>query len=91
MKTDTQLKNDVTAELKWDNSVNANQIGVEVKDGIVTLSGHVDHYSEKWAAERAVQKVLGVKALAIELDVKLPGSSNRCVRHHEMSIDSNNC
>jgi osmotically-inducible protein OsmY len=77
MKTDTQLKNDVTAELKWDNSVNANQIGVEVKDGIVTLSGHVDHYSEKWAAERAVQKVLGVKALAIELDVKLPGSSNR--------------
>lgn len=77
MKTDTQLKNDVTAELTWDKSLNANEIGVEVKDGIVTLTGHVDHYFEKWAAERATQKVLGVKALAVEIDVKLPGSSNR--------------
>ena len=77
MKTDTQLQNDVMAELKWDSSINANQIGVEVKDGVVTLSGHVDKYGEKWAAERAVQKVTGVKALAVELDVSLPGASNR--------------
>jgi osmotically-inducible protein OsmY len=77
MKTDTQLQSDVMAELKWDPSFNATEIGVEVKNGVVTLSGHVDKYSEKWAAERAAQKVTGVKALAVELDVALPGSSNR--------------
>lgn len=77
MKTDTQLQNDVMAELKWDPSFNAAEIGVEVKNGVVTLSGHVDKYAEKWAAERAAQKVSGVKALAIELDVTLPGASNR--------------
>ena len=77
MKTDTQLQSDVMAELKWDPSFNAAEIGVEVKNGVVTLSGHVDKYAEKWAAERAAQKVAGVKALAIELDVALPGSSNR--------------
>ena len=77
MKTDTQLQQDVTAELKWEPSVNAAQIGVEVKDGIVTLAGHVSSYAEKYGAERAVQRVSGVKALAIEMDVKLPGSSKR--------------
>lgn len=77
MKTDTQLQNDVMAELKWDPSINAAQIGVEVKNGVVTLSGHVDKYTEKWAAEKAAQKVTGVKALAVELDVNLSGSSNR--------------
>ncbi len=77
MKTDTQLQSDVMAELKWDPSFNAAEIGVEVKNGVVTLSGHVDKYAEKWAAERAAQKVTGVKALAIELDVALPGASNR--------------
>ena len=77
MKTDTQLQSDVMAELKWDPSFNAAEIGVEVKNGVVTLSGHVDKYAEKWAAERAAQKVAGVKALAIDLDVALPGSSNR--------------
>lgn len=77
MKTDTQLQSDVLAELKWDPSFNAAEIGVEVSNGVVTLSGHVDKYSEKWAAERAAQKVTGVKALAIELDVTLPGASNR--------------
>jgi osmotically-inducible protein OsmY len=63
MKTDTQLQNDVMAELKWDPSINANQIGVEVNGGVVTLFGHVDKFTEKWAAERAAQKVTGVKAL----------------------------
>lgn len=77
MKTDTQLQLDVIAELKWQPSVNAAQIGVEVKDGVVTLAGHVDSYAEKWDAERATQRVPGVKALAIELEVKLPGSSRR--------------
>ena len=45
MKTDTQLQQDVIAELKWEPSVNAAQIGVEVKDGIVTLAGHVSSYA----------------------------------------------
>lgn len=77
MKTDLQVKQDVIAELGWEPSVNAAQIGVEVKGGIVTLVGHVDSYSEKWHAERATQRVSGVKGLAVELDVKLPGSSQR--------------
>ena len=77
MKTDTQLQQDVLAELKWEPSVNAAHIGVEVKEGIVTLAGHVDSYAEKWNAERAAQRVSGVKALTIEMDVSLPGSSKR--------------
>ena len=77
MKTDAQLQSDVMAELKWDPSFNAAEIGVQVKNGVVTLSGHVDKYAEKWAAEKAAQKVTGVKALAVELNVTLPGSSNR--------------
>jgi BON domain len=77
MKTDAQLKRDIIAELKWETSVNAPQIGVEVKNGTVTLAGHVDSYTEKWQAERAVQRVSGVKGLAVEIDVKLPGLSKR--------------
>ena len=77
MKTDAQLQQDVMAELKWEPSVYAAQIGVEVKEGIVTLAGHVSSYAEKWSAERAAQRVAGVKALAIEMDVTLSGSSQR--------------
>jgi osmotically-inducible protein OsmY len=77
MKTDAQLQLDVIAELKWEPSVNPAQIGVEVKDGVVTLAGHVSSYAEKCDAERAAQRVSGVKALAVEMDVNLPGSSKR--------------
>jgi osmotically-inducible protein OsmY len=77
VKTDQQLKQDVIAELGWVPSVNAAQIGVEVKDGVVTLAGHVDSFAEKWNAEAAAQRVSGVKALAIEMEVMLPGSSRR--------------
>jgi len=77
MKTDQQVQQDVIAELRWEPSVNAANIGVEVKDGIVTLTGHVNSFAEKWDAERAAQRVVGVKALAIEMDVNLPGSSHR--------------
>ena len=77
MKTDTQLQQDVITELGWEPSVNSAQIGVEVKDGIVTLAGHVASYGEKWEAERAAQRVAGVKALAVEMDVTLPGGSVR--------------
>lgn len=77
MKMDAQLKQDVIAELTWEPSVNASQIGVEVKDGTVTLAGHVDSYMEKLAAERAAQRVSGVKGLAVEMDVRLPGLNKR--------------
>jgi osmotically-inducible protein OsmY len=65
------------AELGWEPSVTATQIGVEARDGIVTLAGHVDSYAEKWRAERAAQRVTGVRGLAVELAVKLPGPSKR--------------
>jgi osmotically-inducible protein OsmY len=71
MKTDAQLKADVSQELEWDPSINATTVGVSVKDGVVTLSGHLQTYAEKLAAERAVQRVAGVKAVAVELDVLL--------------------
>ncbi|WAT83014.1 BON domain-containing protein [Delftia acidovorans] len=77
MKTDTQLQKDVMAELKWEPSVHASQIGVEVKDGVVTLAGEVSSYLEKWGAERAVQRVVGVRALAIDMTVKLSQMGKR--------------
>jgi osmotically-inducible protein OsmY len=77
MKSDAQVQQDVMAELKWEPSVNAAGIGVEVKDGIVTLAGHVGSYAEKWEAERAAQRVSGVQALAVEMEVRLSGSSTR--------------
>ncbi len=76
MKTDMQLQQDVIEELKWDQSLNSTAIGVEVSDGVVTLAGHVASYSEKWNAEAAAQRVSGVKALAVELDVNLPAPVN---------------
>ncbi|MCV2356523.1 BON domain-containing protein [Paucibacter sp. B2R-40] len=71
MKTDSQLQQDVMAELKWEPSVHAAQIGVEVKDGVVTLAGEVSSYTEKLNAERAAQRVQGVKALAVDMTIKL--------------------
>lgn len=65
------------AELKWEPAVHAEKIGVEVDNGVVTLAGHVNSYPEKWNAERAAQRVAGVKALAVEIDVKLPGADQR--------------
>jgi osmotically-inducible protein OsmY len=73
MKTDAQLQQDVIAELKWEPSINAEDIGVEVKDGVVTLVGHVSSYAEKRGAETAAQRVAGVKALVVEMDIILPG------------------
>jgi len=75
MKTDRELQKDVMDELKWEPSIiNETKIGVAVKDGIVTLSGSVDNYMEKLNAERAAARVLGVKAVVNETNVKLPGS-----------------
>ena len=77
MKTDAQLQQDVIAELAWEPAVKATQIGVEARNGIVTLAGHVDSYAEKWHAEQAAQRVTGVMGVAVEIDVQLPGLSKR--------------
>ncbi len=77
MKTDRQLKDDVTSELRWEPSINAEQIGVEVKDGVVTLAGQVDSYAEKWNAEKAAERVSGVRAMALTIEVKLTGPHQR--------------
>lgn len=77
MKSDVELRTDVEEELSCEPSVDATAIGVGVKDGIVTLSGHVASYAEKVAAEQAATQVLGVNAIVTDLDVKLPGSPGR--------------
>jgi osmotically-inducible protein OsmY len=77
MKTDADLKRDVTAELAWDPAVRETGIGVAVKDGVVTLTGHIETFAEKYAASRAVQRVNGVRAVALELDVKLAPDHKR--------------
>jgi osmotically-inducible protein OsmY len=77
VKTDSQLKKEVTAELDWDPSINSAHVGVAVKDGVVTLTGHLDTYAEKHAIERAVQRVRGVRGIAVEVDVKLDPSHKR--------------
>jgi len=69
MKTDSQIQKDVIDQLKWDPSVNAAEIGVSVKNGILTLSGIVDSYSKKTAAERAAKSIAGVKAVAEDIQV----------------------
>ena len=77
MKTDSDLKRGVVAELLWDPAVNSTAIGVAVKNGVVTLTGHLDTYAEKEAALRAVRRLQGIKAIAIELDVKLSPQHQR--------------
>ncbi len=76
-RTDEEIQRDVLEELKWDARVQPNEIGVVVKDGVVTLTGWVDSYTKKWAAEDAALRVRGVKAVANDIEVRLPGSSER--------------
>jgi osmotically-inducible protein OsmY len=77
MKTDAQLQQDVMAELQWEPAIHATQIGVEVKEGVVSLAGEVGSYAEKWNVERAAQRVQGVMALAVQLQVKLGNQGKR--------------
>jgi osmotically-inducible protein OsmY len=77
MKTDSQIQVDVMNELKWDPSITHENIGVAVKDAIVTLSGYVPSYQEKSSAEKAVQRVAGAKAVVDKIEVKLPGLHTR--------------
>ena len=77
MKNDLEIQADVLAEMRWDPKINAPQIGVEVSNGVVTLSGYVESYLEKISAEKAAKRVIGVGAIAQEIKVLLPGSSIR--------------
>ena len=72
MKTDMQLQRDVIEELAWQPNVREAEIGVACKNGVVTLSGFVDSYAQKYAAGRAAEHVIGVRAVADDLQVKLP-------------------
>jgi osmotically-inducible protein OsmY len=76
-RTDEQIQRDVLDELRWDARVQPNEIGVSAKDGVVTLTGWVDSYAKKWAAERAAHRVRGVKAVADDIEVRLPSSAER--------------
>ena len=69
MKTDLQLKKDVSDELEWDPSIIAAGIGVEVQNGYVTLTGHVRNLAQKLAAERAAERIGGVKGVIVKLEV----------------------
>jgi osmotically-inducible protein OsmY len=69
-RSDADLKNDVINELMWDPSVDSSHVKVSAHDGIVTLRGTVPHFTEKGSAEKAAERVRGVKAVADELEVK---------------------
>ncbi len=76
-RSDEQIQKDVLEELKWDARVSPNEIGVAVKNGVVTLTNSVDSYTKKYAAEEAAHRVRGVKAVANDIEVRLPTESER--------------
>lgn len=82
MNDDHLLKAEVEAELNWEPSVTADHIGVTAEGGVVTLAGHVNSYWQKMAAERAVGRVKGVRAVAEEIEVRLPST----IRHSDDEI-----
>ncbi|MGD0720921.1 MAG: BON domain-containing protein [Roseiarcus sp.] len=71
MSQDANLQQAVLSELAWEPSVTAAHIGVTAKAGVVTLTGHVESFVEKHAAESAARRVKGVKAVAEEIEVRL--------------------
>src|ERR1700716_3884952 len=76
-RTDEEIQRDVLAELRWDARVKPNEIGVIVKDGVVTLTGWVDSFIKKWHAEGAAPRVARGRALSHDLVGRLPGSAER--------------
>jgi osmotically-inducible protein OsmY len=71
-RSDEEIQKDVLAELKWDARVQPNEVGVAAKEGVVTLTGWVDSYLKKWAAEEAAHRVRGVRAVVNDIEVRLP-------------------
>jgi osmotically-inducible protein OsmY len=76
-RPDTQIQADVLAQLRYEPRLNPNEVGVIAKDGVVTLTGWVDSYTKKWAAEEAAHRVRGVKAVANDIEVRLSPSFER--------------
>ena len=77
MKSDSDIKRDVEAELRWDPDIDATDIAVAVKGGVVTLTGFVHSYMHKWQAESDAKRVAGVTAVANDIEVRLPTGSER--------------
>ena len=77
MITDSDIKRDVEDELRWDPDVDPTDIAVAVKNGVVTLTGFVRSYGQKFSAERAAKRVAGVVGLANDIEVRLPGADQR--------------
>ena len=77
MRTDSDIQRDVEEELNWDPDIDAKNISVKVSDGVVALTGFVPSYTDKYAAERIAKRIMGVKAVANDLEVKLATGSDR--------------
>jgi osmotically-inducible protein OsmY len=77
MRTDSDILKDVAAELKWEPGLRDDDIAVSVRDGVVTLAGFADSFADKWRAERVASRVKGVRAIANDIEVRLPSSSER--------------
>jgi osmotically-inducible protein OsmY len=77
MRSNSDIKRDVEMELKWDPDISEADIAVAVKDGVVTLTGFVRSYAQKWQAERDAKRVAGVVALANDIEVRLPAIDQR--------------
>ena len=88
MKSDKALKQDVEAELDWEPQVNAARIGVAAKNGVVSLTGYVSSFAEKYAAERTAKRVYGVNAVADELGDEIAWKCSAHRRGHCGSMHS---
>jgi osmotically-inducible protein OsmY len=77
MKTDSNIRLDVENELRWDPSLDAKEIFVKVENGVVSLQGFVPHFSDRWSAEEDTKKVGGVRAIANDIEVKIPKPGER--------------
>jgi osmotically-inducible protein OsmY len=77
MRSDSDIKKDVEQELRWDADIDASDIAVAVKDGVVTLTGFVRSYAQKWQAERDTKRVAGVVGVANDIEVRIPSVDQR--------------
>ncbi|MFI6761556.1 BON domain-containing protein [Micromonospora sp. NPDC050417] len=75
IQDDTVIQRDLLAELKWEAQVQPNEVGVVVRDGVVTLTGWVDSYARRWAAERTAHRIRGVRGVANDIEVRFHGST----------------
>jgi osmotically-inducible protein OsmY len=76
-RSDTDIHKDIVAEFHWEPSLRDDDIAVAVRDGVVTLAGFADSYADKWKAEHIASKIRGVKAIANDIEIKLPSASQR--------------